>query len=73
MKFVAKLNMRSYSKVRVHISIGISIYDWFYIRLSVVCYRHCVFGTKINEMKRDKRLSDVSYSESSEIIRCSED
>jgi len=31
-KLVAKFNMRSYSKVRVDISVGISIYDWFYIR-----------------------------------------
>jgi hypothetical protein len=31
-KLVAKYNMCSYSKVRVDISVGISIYDWFYIR-----------------------------------------
>jgi hypothetical protein len=48
MKLVAKFNMCFYSKVRVDISGGISIYDWFYIRwLSPTVY----FWIEINEMK----------------------
>jgi hypothetical protein len=45
MKLVAKFNMCSYSKVRVDISVGISVYDWFYISwLSLTMY----FWNEIN-------------------------
>jgi len=48
MNLVAKFNTRSYSKVRVDISVGISIYDWFYICwLLPTMY----FWNEMNEMK----------------------
>jgi len=37
MKLVAKYNMRSNSKVRVDKSVGISIYDWFYLKATYMC------------------------------------
>jgi len=37
MKLVAKFNTRSNSKVQVDISVGISIYDWFYLNATYTC------------------------------------